>query len=183
MEKKMENGRSMIEMLGVLAVIGVLTVSGFALVGKMHSSRQVSRVMDDISEMALKTRAFLREYDSDNACTHPTCSIVQKMNADNMIPDSLVYEDKKLVNVDDVRFYVDFTNHSGTQEKVLFKLYVENVTEEMCLKIATANWGGASTGYNNTIKIGDNSVIEGDVSISVATQQCADDLTITMDYR
>lgn len=183
MEKNMEKGRSMVEMLGVLAVIGVLTISGFALVDKMRKNHQVSRVMDEIAIVAQKTRSFLREYDSDDACIHPSCSIVQKMNADNMIPDSLVYEDKKLVNVDDVRFYVDFTNHSSTQEKVLFKLYVENVTEEMCLKIATANWGGASTGYNNTIKIGDNSVIEGDVSISVATQQCADDLTITMDYR
>lgn len=180
MEKKMENGRSMIEMLGVLAVIGILTVSGFALVGKMHSSHQVSRVMNDISEMALKTRAFLREYDSDNACTHPTCSIVKKMNEAKMIPSGLEYEGKRLINLNDVRFYVDYP---ANNDSVLFKLNIENLTEEMCLQVATANWGDiSSTGYRE-ISINNKAAIKGNVSLQKATDDCSENAKITLSYR
>ena len=176
MEKNMQKGRSMIEMLGVLAVVGVLTVTGFAMVDKMRKNQQTTRVMDDIAEMAQKTRQFLREYDGDYCRIAYNCYVVEKMNNEKMVPSGMEYdsENKKFVNLDDVQFSVNYTNHAGTGDytKVLFKLYIDNATEEMCLKIATANWGNDSSGYANIITIG-SQTIKGDVSIEAATAYCA----------
>ena len=49
MKKISQSGRSMMEMLGVLAVVGVLSVGGFAMVSKMQASYEANKVMDEIS--------------------------------------------------------------------------------------------------------------------------------------
>ena len=47
MYKNLENGRSMIEMLGVLAIIGVLSVGGIAGYGKAMEKFKVNRIVED----------------------------------------------------------------------------------------------------------------------------------------
>lgn len=47
-----ESGRSMIEMLGVLSIIGVLSTSSIALYSKAMDKRKTSVVIDQVSELA-----------------------------------------------------------------------------------------------------------------------------------
>ena len=47
--KKQESGRSMIEMVGVLAVMGLITAAAFVLINSAMSSQRLSRVDDDVS--------------------------------------------------------------------------------------------------------------------------------------
>ena len=47
MYKNLENGRSMIEMLGVLAIIGVLSVGGIAGYGKAMEKFKVNKIVED----------------------------------------------------------------------------------------------------------------------------------------
>ena len=58
-----EQGRSMIEMLGVLAIIGVLSVGGFNMVNKMQTSYSNNQVLDAAGELATRTRVLMRDYD------------------------------------------------------------------------------------------------------------------------
>ena len=51
-----ESGRSMIEMLGVLAIIGVLSVGGIAGYSKAMSKYRVNKTVDQISHIAANTR-------------------------------------------------------------------------------------------------------------------------------
>ena len=47
--KKTESGRSMIEMVGVLAVMGLITATAFILITSALNNQRISRVNDDIS--------------------------------------------------------------------------------------------------------------------------------------
>ena len=47
--KNEQNGRSMVEMLGVLAIIGVLSVGGIAGYSKAMTKFKINKSMDQIS--------------------------------------------------------------------------------------------------------------------------------------
>lgn len=54
--KKHESGRSMIEMVGVLAVMGLITAAAFVLITSAMRSQKLSRADDDISALAAGVR-------------------------------------------------------------------------------------------------------------------------------
>ena len=51
--KKLENGRSMIEMLGVLAIIGVLSIGGLAGYTMAMNRHKANNVLDYVSRVAV----------------------------------------------------------------------------------------------------------------------------------
>lgn len=56
-----ESGRSMIEMVGVLAIMGLLTAAAFALIQSAMTSQRVSKVSDEIDMLASHARALAIE--------------------------------------------------------------------------------------------------------------------------
>ena len=51
-----QTGRSMIEMLGVLAIIGVLSVGGIAGYSKAMAKYRVNKTIDQVSHIAANVR-------------------------------------------------------------------------------------------------------------------------------
>ncbi|MFQ6739638.1 MAG: type II secretion system protein [Alphaproteobacteria bacterium] len=66
-----ESGRSMIEMLGVLAIMGVITVGAIGMIASAMRMQKQSTVNDDVVMMVTSVRQLLGEYDDfsniDNA--------------------------------------------------------------------------------------------------------------------
>ena len=60
---KQESGRSMIEMLGVLAIMGVITVGAIGLISTAMRTQKRSVVNDEIIEIVTGVRQLLGEYD------------------------------------------------------------------------------------------------------------------------
>ncbi|MBQ8670952.1 MAG: type II secretion system protein [Alphaproteobacteria bacterium] len=58
MTKSVQSGRSMIEMLGVLAIIGVLSVGGIAGYSKAMMKYRINKTIEQISLIAGNVRAF-----------------------------------------------------------------------------------------------------------------------------
>ena len=56
MTKKHESGRSMIEMVGVLAVMGLITAAAFVLITSAMRSQKLSRADDDVAALAAGVR-------------------------------------------------------------------------------------------------------------------------------
>lgn len=54
--KKHESGRSMIEMVGVLAVMGLITAAAFILITSAMRSQKLSRADDDVAALAAGVR-------------------------------------------------------------------------------------------------------------------------------
>ena len=60
---KMESGRSMIEMLGVLAIMGVLTVGAIGLISPAMRTQKRNTVNEEVLQMVTGVRQLLGEYD------------------------------------------------------------------------------------------------------------------------
>jgi len=60
---KQESGRSMIEMLGVLAIMGLITVGAIGMISTAMRTQKRSAVNDEIIEIVTGVRQLLGEYD------------------------------------------------------------------------------------------------------------------------
>ncbi len=64
MYKITEQGRSMIEMLGVLAIIGVLSVGGLHVVNRMQYEHKATQLVNDFNETVTKLQKSIGQMDS-----------------------------------------------------------------------------------------------------------------------
>ncbi|MBR1825630.1 MAG: hypothetical protein IJ770_03490 [Alphaproteobacteria bacterium] len=156
-----QTGRSMIEMLGVLAIIGVLTVGGFALISKMSNAHRANEVIDEIGTLANKTRMIFHEFVEDNtdanfhkmsmyvykARAYPeglSCLNVDndgKCKAENSDADSFAFIDKN-----DVKFEIQH-ERSGN-EIDYFVIKISQLSDDLCMAVAQSTWGSPSiNGY------------------------------------
>ena len=60
---RQESGRSMIEMVGVLAIMGMLTATAFALISLGINRQKQARVTDDVVTIVSGVRSLLVDYD------------------------------------------------------------------------------------------------------------------------
>ena len=58
-----ESGRSMIEMLGVLAIMGVITVAAVQMIGAAMRSQKRTTVRDDVAQIVTGVRQLLGGFD------------------------------------------------------------------------------------------------------------------------
>ncbi len=87
--KNIESGRSMIEMLGVLAIIGVLSVGGIAGYSKAMTKYRINKTIEQITLIAGNIRTFFapqRNYDGLSTMTADGIKIIQKAK---LVPDEM----------------------------------------------------------------------------------------------
>lgn len=65
--KKQESGRSMVEMVGVLAIMGLITAGSFVLLRSGYASQKRSRATDEIDVIASNVRALAAQAEDVNA--------------------------------------------------------------------------------------------------------------------
>lgn len=170
MNKDLQNGRSMLEMLGVLAIVGVLTVGGFNLVNKVNTNNQTNSVLDEVSSLARKVRIVARDYESgDDTFMKYICKA-------KAYPDTLECGSctcSAFAGSSDVTYTVAKASYPN-----LFTLTVGNLSTEMCMSLITANWGSVSTtGFDGYDGISSN-------DIGAAANSCnGDENSITLKFR
>lgn len=201
MNKAMQYGRSMIEMLGVLAIIGILTVGGFNLVMKVRTHQNINEVTDNITSLAYKVRAVARDYDGLAGL------YTDKAYLARAYPDTLEYNasSQALVDRNDVAYTVYYNGNSGEGKSILFMISASGLSTEMCLNMVSANYGtkatsgfvGMSIGDANIMsavsaignKSSDNIAIPGDVShpmpmsLGTASRFCSENVTMYFAFR
>ena len=79
---RQESGRSMIEMVGVLAIMGMLTATAFALISLGINRQKQARVTDDVVTIVSGVRSLLGDYDDfsniDNSTIFAAMSVSDK---------------------------------------------------------------------------------------------------------
>ncbi|MCL2338800.1 MAG: hypothetical protein FWC51_02490 [Proteobacteria bacterium] len=60
---RQQSGRSMIEMLGVLAIMGVITVGAVAMISAAMRSQKRTNVQDQVAQIVTGVRGLLGQYD------------------------------------------------------------------------------------------------------------------------
>lgn len=181
--KDLQTGRSMLEMLGVLAIVGVLTVGGFSLVSKVNSSNQTNNVVDEISSLAAKVRTVARDYSSSDG------TFMKYICKGKAYPDTLECELDSNSEDNDACNCSSFTGSADVSYSVasaaypaLFTLTASNLTEEMCMTLLTTNWGSASsTGFMDIS--GESTSSATDVIAKAAASCSGDDNSLTLKFR
>lgn len=166
----------MIEMLGVLAIIGVLSVGGIAGYSKAMERYRVNETINQISHIVQNTRDLFKtqpnlysglSFESSNGTSMSNTNNANRIldSKAKIFPDSLVKNDYKNLFGGYITYYADgrFLNDDGKA----FVLIFGNIPQESCIELATRDWQsglglvamkiqGSATGYNLQDSYGGN---------------------------
>ena len=136
-----ESGRSMIEMLGVLAIIGVLSVGGIAGYSKAMTKFKTNQVADNVSMLVANIKTLYAQQKSYNG-----------LNTENaitlgVVPDELKKSATQLTNAFNGSVVINASN--STKNETLpraFYIIFNGLPKEACISLATNDWG---SGYSS----------------------------------
>ena len=127
--KTNESGRSMIEMLGVLAIIGVLSVGGLAGYSKAMGKFKVNKTTDQVTQIVASTRALFAGHNNYAALTKDNKMNINLIKKGHLVPDEMVSSD------------------GASLENKAFVISYAGVPQDSCMELATQDWGaGMSAG-------------------------------------
>lgn len=142
-----ETGRSMIEMLGVLAIIGVLSVGGIAGYSKAMMQYKINKTTDQITQIVGNVRTLFASQKKYNiTCVDNSgsgCAIIKKAH---LVPDEMWNSDQtKLENP--FGGFVDIMEggKKNSSDSKAFNIFIGDLPEEACMAMATYDWGSGSS--------------------------------------
>ena len=124
---KQESGRSMIEMMGVLAIMGVITVAAIAGINIAMNMQKRNTVNDEVLQMVAQVRQTFSEYDDFSNINNAT--IFGAIGMSNQNPYGGAYE----ISV----------NPSNSRQ---FVISITGLSKSDCEYFVTKGWDG-SVGY------------------------------------
>lgn len=137
-----EQGRSMIEMLGVLAIVGVLSVGGIAGYSKAMNKFKTNKLIDQINMLATNIRTL---YSSQRNYDGLTINVAVRAG---VVPTEM-YDGTASASVSSVRhafggeLIVEAASH-GTGDNNAYIIAAEDIPAASCVAIVTTDWGGDS---------------------------------------
>ena len=143
-----QSGRSMIEMLGVLAIVGVLSVGGIAGYSKAMEMFKINKTAEQVSQIVTNIRTLYAQqttYDGLNTTT------AIQMGA---IPDG-IGSGSTITNA----FSGQMSIHSNSSlvNQGAFAINSGQLTKNACITLATMDWGTISSSGLIAIAIGEMS--------------------------
>ncbi|MBQ8671008.1 MAG: hypothetical protein IJ525_00625 [Alphaproteobacteria bacterium] len=162
-----QSGRSMIEMLGVLAIIGVLSVGGIAGYSKAMQKYRINKTIEQITLIAGNVRAFFapqRNYDDLST------NVIKKAK---LVPDEMWDggSDTNPVNAFGGNFVFSAENlTSASNISGSFVIMIDSIPQEACIEIATMDWRADSG--NSVVNISVNGTM--DETLAQYTDNCTD---------
>lgn len=140
--KSEQSGRSMVEMLGVLAIIGVLSVGGIAGYSKAMTKFKITKTFDQVSMTVANIRTL---YSGQRNYSGLATNLALKMGVvpaemEGAASGTLVNAFQGSVTLGTVNF--------NSQTASAFYISYGNMGSEACVQIITSDWGsGASSGF------------------------------------
>ena len=148
--KNEQSGRSMVEMLGVLAIIGVLSIGGISGYSRAMSKYRVNKTLDQISMLVMNIRSlFSASVDYANL----TPELAVKMG---IVPRDMLKPDETEATATGIMNAYNGSVFVGNPDGNTRQFYVEytGLTQEACVSIATADWGSQAGSGLVSIAVG-----------------------------
>ena len=139
MIKTNESGRSMIEMLGVLAIIGVLSVGGIAGYSKAMNKFKTNKVADNVSMLVANIKTLYAQQKTYNGLTNQTAVDM------GVVPDELGTT-SDLTNAFNGKVYISTADSTTDDDDKAFNIVFDGLSREACITLATNDWG---SGYSS----------------------------------
>ena len=142
-----ESGRSMIEMLGVLAIIGVLSVGGIAGYSQAMNKFKVTKTTDQIQTMVQNIRTLFssqKNYAGLDSATNSKLLYSAGILNDENCPDSSACSTP--MNPYGGQVVIQVVKDDESRSKRAFAVAYSGLPSEACVRLATQGWGDAASG-------------------------------------
>ena len=141
-----QTGRSMVEMLGVLGIIGVLSVGGLAIIGKARRQQEITQSLSEISQLIESVKKMSCQYDKEYG------DYANFLKQSDAYPSELeftyVANNSKFTLSSDVDVKMTAILNNDTNVDPYMVLEISNMDDDMCVNLATSDWGRTnSNGY------------------------------------
>ena len=142
LSKNNQTGRSMVEMLGVLAIIGVLSVGGISGYSKAMAKFKLTKAQDQITMLLMNIRTAF--------ATSPNYDGLNNENAIayNIAPNDMVPSTAANATAINHAFggavVVNVTNSAGASGQTAgqyFYIELNQLGREACISLASSDWG------------------------------------------
>ena len=152
-----ESGRSMIEMLGVLAIIGVLSVGGIAGYSKAMSKYRTNKAIDQATMLITNIRTMFAQQQSYAQLTNSRAVNLSLVPEEMIVNPGTSMDDdasRRLRNVFSGEVVVrnspiDALDATTTNEleknQGAFIVTFFGLSRDACIQIATSDWGAGSS--------------------------------------
>ena len=138
---KAEAGRSMVEMLGVLAIIGVLSVGGISGYSKAMAKYKASKAMDQLSLLIANIRTAFSTVSNYGDLSNKTAAQYSIVSRDMYaVSFSKITTSSGLVNAFGGKLLLGGETYN-TIENAGFFIQYDGLNPESCIQLATADWG------------------------------------------
>lgn len=129
MYKITEQGRSMIEMLGVLAIIGVLSIGGLHVINRMQYEHKATQLVNDFNETVTKLQKSIGQMDSG----YKNINVFAYKN--NLYSTNWVPNQKNNIII-----YTGLLSSTykllGTKSSQYYYVYAMKVDDNICIRLA-----------------------------------------------
>ena len=152
-----EQGRSMIEMLGVLAIVGVLSVGGIAGYSKAMNKFKTNKVIDQINMISTNVRTL---YSSQRTYKGLNNALAVKTG---VVPAEMYEADgsndvSEITNAFGGSVTIEAAAHNG-QDNIAYVIGFNGLPKASCVTAATTDWGGdVGSGFAAMYVAGDTEV-------------------------
>lgn len=137
-----EQGRSMIEMLGVLAIVGVLSVGGIAGYSKAMAKFKTNKVIDQITMISTNIRTLYSSQKNFNGLTN------QLAKDTNVIPVEMTDSTSTITNQFGGYVRVMTADKASEGDEQAYAVAFSGIPTTACIALATTDWGGdADSGF------------------------------------
>ena len=193
---KAQTGRSMIEMLGVLAIIGVLSVGGLIGYSKAMERYRVNETVNQITHIVQNTRDLFKTQPNlygamdfaNNKMSNTNFANRQLADKAKIFPTALVKNDYKNLFGGEIYYIADgrFANDDGKA----FTLTFIGIPQEACIELATRDWQsglglvamkiqGSAIGYSLQDSYSGNCTTRYKKGVSLT---CGKDMPVSIEY-
>ena len=152
-----ENGRSMVEMLGVLAIIGVLSAGGLAGYSKAMFKHKLNNTIDEVTMLVTNIRTM---YGAQTSYASIATDAVKL----GIVPANFLTGTNNSKITNPFKGSISLAAgkaKSGDDDGTAFKITVADIPQEACVTLASADWGsGAGSGFIGAV-YGDNDPMVG----------------------
>ena len=128
-----ESGRSMVELIGVLSVMGMITAGAFALIHSGQASRRISRADDDVSNIAMNIRALMAE--SDDFSNLPGASDLDK--------GTKLLDAMSLTTTTPFGSSTTYSVTQNSKDSNGFIVLLNGLSDQDCMTLAQRAWAGS----------------------------------------
>lgn len=168
-----ESGRSMIEMLGVLAIIGVMTVGGLNVIGRSRQMHELSQLVSEVSKVAMTSKKLACDYDDAYG------SYTMFLYKSEAYSDELEYAQGKFIGPMDSEITIN--GNLST-----FEVSVAGLDTDACIQLAGNDWGKTGTNGFLGVCVGAGECSpssDAQMELNEASSACAGNSTVKLKFK